>query len=621
MSLRKSPSQIYVNPQFKLSPENVENLPKMAKVSAADENIQERVMDIIKGTVARGTSAKWGVYDDDLKETICDEENPHVRVLTIREGLHPEMDPDSDPTAYDVTYVYIHNNGIKPDENTLNVFNTQFFKRISYSLERATKKSRKLIKLGEPNVSRYLLSIIEPLYAFWQNPFVPDRKGEFASVLLFCKNCQFEFAVLSITYGKNDQVFLSEKQDDAFVKSSLLEDVEIHGAFGSTTQHSPIFRLFMDFLTENRGVPEANARDEVTEILKELVKLSETRKITTDDVLSYFFSYIEVPCFEWVGNYELIHGTQVMRDEYNEFEKVRKMSILKNGACTLNMALTMMQIRKRSPVFYLHNAGGVAGCKCYANAAASNDMITLAWSNVKKELQELIQCRDPRHEFKMFNSNHCIPELNPYRHKTYTNWDAQFLFIDYTTAVYMFTERNRILVRNDAFLRLQGELDDSYKTLQQSLNESLTSRWEQYEKAQKSASHKKHPGFVNDDFNIDDDDDEEGNERKNEGRDDKDSQPSRGKKHNRDDEIRHYPYENVTSHFREDKLPIVEDELPIVEDELPIVEDESPIVDEYTDQFSRQPPKQNHDDDDDEDDIPIVPRPPGGYYQKKPRRV
>ena len=340
------------------------------------------------------------------------------------------------------------------------------------------------------------------------------------------------------------------------------------------------------------------------------MKLSEKRFITTDDILPYFLSYIEVPCFEWVGNYELIHGTQMMRDEYNEFEKVRKMSILKNGACTLNMALTMMQIRKRSPVFYLHNAGGVAGCKCYANAAASNDMITLARSDAKEELQELIQCRDPRHEFKMFNSNHCIPELNPYRYKTYSSESVQFLFIDYTTAVYMFTERNRILMSNDAFLHSPGELNDAYITLQKNLNESLTSRWEQFEKAQKSANYKKHPGFENDDFDIDDDD--EGDEQKNEGRDDEDFQLNRGKKHNRDDEIRHNPFENETSLFREDELPIVEDELPIVDDE-------------YTDQFSRHLPKQNDggddDGDDDDDDIPVAPRPPGGYYQKKPRQV
>ena len=52
------------------------------------------------------------------------------------------------------------------------------------------------------------------------------------------------------------------------------------------------------------------------------------------------------------------------------------------------MALAMMQIRKRSPVFYLHNAGGVGGCRCYSNAASSNEMITLNAVNALSELRE-----------------------------------------------------------------------------------------------------------------------------------------------------------------------------------------------------------------------------------------
>jgi hypothetical protein len=501
VSLRIEPTKLVVNDNFQLKDETIDNLPKMPKLSDGDENIQQRVMDIITGTVARGTSAQWGVFDEDTKETLCGEENPHVRILTIREGLHPDLNLDDDPSAYDVTFVYIHNDGETPDENTLNAFNNaQLFKRILFSLELATKKAKKLARLSERNLPSFTRSITRDLYDFWKSPFLQKNKGEFASVLLFCKNCQFEFAVLSVAYGKNDQLFLHERADEKFVSSPVLRYVDHYGNFQSTDQSSPIFRLFLTYLMKSRRMPEDQAHQKTTLILQELQELSVQRKLKKNDVLSYFFHYIEIPCFDWVGNLEFIHGSQVMRDEFNELEQVREMSILKNGACTLNMALAMMQLRKRSPVFYLHNAGGIGGCRCYSNAASSNDMITLKAFSALLELQELLQPKNIFHEFQMFNSNHCLPELNPERYESYTH--SQFLFIDYKTAAFLFTERNGILMINPEFEDIRQSQNRDFLMKQNEANETLKTRWKKYMNSKQTANHKKQPKFENDDFDL-----------------------------------------------------------------------------------------------------------------------
>ena len=100
----------------------------------------------------------------------------------------------------------------------------------------------------------------------------------------------------------------------------------------------------------------------------------------------------------------------------------------------------------------------------------------------------------------MFNSNHCLPELNPEKYESYTN--THFLFIDYKTAAFLFTERNRILMKNPEFENIRQEQNRDFLMKQDEANETLETRWKKYLNSKQTANHKKQPKFENDDFDL-----------------------------------------------------------------------------------------------------------------------
>jgi hypothetical protein len=289
--------------------------------------------------------------------------------------------------------------------------------------------------------------------------------------------------VLSIAWGIIEKICVHNKDEEAFVTSSMWNLID---SFEHNEDY--IFEECIKFLNIQRNISRYDAHIIVSNIFKKLH--AKESKITKDDVLKNFFPYIDVPCFNWVGNLELIHGTHAMRDEYNEFQKIRQICVLKNGSCTLNMALTMMQLKHISPVFYLQNAGGIAGCRCYTNAAASNDMISLLSHDAIVDLKELIVNEKVSHQFHMFNSNHCVPELNPKKHNIYSNDLADFLFIDFTTAVYLFTKRNNILKTNKVFQIFKQQAFDNYTAAQRQADRTIVKRLQKYDKSKTSKRNK-----------------------------------------------------------------------------------------------------------------------------------
>jgi hypothetical protein len=84
----------------------------------------------------------------------------------------------------------------------------------------------------------------------------------------------------------------------------------------------------------------------------------------------------------------------------------------------------------------------------------------------------------------LFNSNHCDPLLNPHKYNAYTHETATFLFVDYFTAVYLFTKRYEALKSDAIFTRQREVEDDDYKIAQQEADETLAERLEAFQKSQ-----------------------------------------------------------------------------------------------------------------------------------------
>jgi hypothetical protein len=356
--------------KFEITPKKVENLPKIPKLLHNDENIQQRTFDIINGTVQKGTKSVWGLRDE-LGNLICDEKNPQLRILTIREKMS-NTENEKPPDNYTVTYVYLCNDGNQIRDDVNYALNSGILLKFKKSIESTMKH----VKKADSGVLRNVRKTVETFNEFWQNPFVAYKKSEFASVLLFCHSCEEDSSICSVIWGKNDKLFLP--RDTSFVNADIFNEVEVYGQIHESIEDE-IVNTCLEYLTEICHMKEDDARSRLTLMIHELREKKE--HLTKADIFSYFIDYIEVPCFKRVSNLEMIHATKSMSSEYDQLKKVKQVSVLKNGSCTLNMALTMKQLKEKSNVFYLENAGGIAGCKCYTNAAATNGMVTMVSEN------------------------------------------------------------------------------------------------------------------------------------------------------------------------------------------------------------------------------------------------
>ena len=461
-----------------ITPENIANLPEAPKLKPADANIQQRVLDIICGTVARGTESKWGIpLHSDSDIIIGGENDPNLRILNILEEIPFEhlASSSSDspgfsnqPTFYKVTYIYVYNNGIVPDANITQQFTSganSFFQKISKHLDE--------LKFHAQPLQNYLSSITYMVNSFWKFPFNPNRQGEFAGLLIFSRNIDeidqpFEekinindgLSVISMLWGRNSKCCIMTSDVESqfnIYPFTLIGDKNL-----GKTNTSLISTKCKRYLVFYKKMLEVDASNLVQRIFEDLnKKIAQNVYVNKNDLLCYLFDHINIPCFEWVGNCEEIYQTGAL-SVTEDLRKIRKLTVLKNGSCTLNMSLTMMQLRKQGElIMYLNNAGGIAGCKCYSNAASTNGLLSfLSEKNAFYNLNELILCDEPDMVFKLFNSNHCDGTINKASdYQKYFGKTREFLFIDFETAVRIFTRRHDLLLNKHS--RKRGSDFDS----------------------------------------------------------------------------------------------------------------------------------------------------------------
>ena len=469
----------FVDGDFNLSDENFANLPPMQKLTSEGENVEQRIIDIISGTVAGGTKIKWGVdmkTEDGGVFSIGTEDCDFFKILDISEEK-----PDG-TGLYHVIYVYIQCDSLDLISNKqlqeLDRIREAFQKyqpliQLRSVLEKTLENTAEIRMIGVEQSA--LASFIDMFDDMSRKYCSTCRDPNFGGLLLFCDTCagNDNFVTLACQAGYIKTVFLNRNQS-------------IEKLLSKITRTQKIDRVDSDWLFQLLLEPEMIAPGDVVQSDEERVegvkqmisRLTEWAfdhpdlKWNFTHVQRCFLNFLNVAYVENVGNLEAanvgnpslqlfrniktaLKNTKTAPDVTHVFSK----AAIFHSSCTLSMSLTFMQLRNQDcDMFELNNTGEVGGCLCYSKAASVNQMISFV-GKFKEDFKEMYSGDDPTYEFRVFNNNHCDPKINP-RYASYSDSNPMF-FIDIATAVSLFTKRK---IRIQKKIQLGG-LDDDHSSV------------------------------------------------------------------------------------------------------------------------------------------------------------
>ena len=463
---------------FRITDLNFSNLPRAPKLHARDDNIQKIVYDIIHGTVAAGTHMQWGIEfgtraeardrdrafhrerysvndedhvndeDDDNDVSVNDdidvgddddpvllgtEDSEFFKILNIIEEK-----PGNDAGVYRLTYIFLQNDSpdLLTDKQLLELNEVRHLLLMHPEMQKirnALVKTKKKM-IAESIQFNTLQSFMQVFDGMCR---MPGKQSEvsFASLLLFCENCEDDTMTMACQFGFINTFFLHLPMEAREILKKFQESPELSQAdVGRLTQ-----------LIANKSqqpLPEDEIQNTIDEIQKWKLRNPKVQLLHRQ-IHRYFFPFVDIPHFDWVGNLEVFsHESSSHRSLMQIKAKLKEdldvQSIVRNSSCTLLMALTMMQLRSQGcKIMELCNAGKIRGCMCYSNAASANEMMSIMGSS-KEGLKELLDCRNPEHEFTVFNRNDCLGN-------EFFKFSGHMYFIDIPSAVCLFTKRKEKL--------------------------------------------------------------------------------------------------------------------------------------------------------------------------------
>jgi hypothetical protein len=502
------PQLNFVDDDFTLSDANFANLPPMQKLADEGENVQQRIIDIISGTVAAGTKVKWGIdmkTDDGGFIRIGTEDSDFFKILDITEEK-----PDK-KGFYHVIYIYLQ-------DQSLDLISDEELRELNHIRE-ALLTYPSLVKLREnpehimENTKTLGLIGVEQSALLMFINLVNDMTQEYTSInqepnfgglLLFSDggSGETDYVVSACQTGYVKTVFpnTNKSLDNLLLKITRVQridqiDTDRLFQLMVMTDRGENDRGANDRGANDRGENDRGANDtggndrddDATETQVEIVKQMISRvmewasdhpdlKWNPTHVRRCFSNFINVPYIDYVGNLEAANEgnpfLKVFRNiktalktpetpEISETPETPEISetqgkaqptraAIANSSCTLSMSLTLMQLRNQGcEMFELHNTGEVGGCMCYSKAALVNQMISLI-GKFNTNFHEMYNGDDASHAFRIFNNNHCNPKLNP-QHTNYSDSNSMF-FIDIATAVSLFTNRKKRIEDNEYHL-------------------------------------------------------------------------------------------------------------------------------------------------------------------------
>lgn len=352
-------------------------LPPLPRVNDSVLKFEEKVHNIITGTVARSTTeSRWGMKIGLRNVGLFSD--PIFKLYTIT-----EIDPTNTSQTYSVFYIYL-TYGSSYEEFKLFRSQTACGRIITKSLERSVLavELRRKSGLIHKDLS-YEKSALMVANRYWNEPEKMTEKGMWISLLVFSSDCSNTAVILSTTYGS-------------------LQDLPV--AIDNTQPEEKI-RLPYISLVGNIETISAHALKYVQDIDSDMD--------TDSDEASY------EPDMDMKQEARLLDE---IRSKYKEDEKQSSdiPASIQTGSCTLNMSLTMMVLRSlKHNMMYLENAGGIPGCKCYSTAASVNEMFSIVYKSddlLMYPLDKTIRGDGTQFQlekykqYRLFNSTHCDPK-------------------------------------------------------------------------------------------------------------------------------------------------------------------------------------------------------------------
>jgi hypothetical protein len=480
---------------------------------------ERRLGDIISGNVALGTTFKWGLEVKsaaaDIQTMIIGLQDSHfLRILNITEG-NP-----SDDDSYTLTYVFLKKTS-ETIQQDLDDFayckaNVGKFQQIQLGIVSALRALQNTKDSKYPKTASYETAALMQFRDLWENPS-NSQNDVFASVLLFCKQCETGNSVLSAICGTIDTIILGDDDDDESMKKELVDIINTY--FPGHHQSGPSFEsIVSDFLVRRRGNLSSHALKCALDLKEQCLHDASFCKnhMKMRRFLRNSRPCINVPYFSYVGNTELasefalgrvLSPHQSTRREAIEFRNLKHRAkvhdlnrALLTGSCSLNMSFTLRQLRESFPIMYLQNSGGLRGCRCYLNAAGTNKFVSFILNGDFHESDEsddddpthqLDQLDQPDGQFDPFAPEgleqlKSLLEAKPFSEsfayevvqcgKERRFDDENYLFfIDQNVLDFILAERNRILIRNrqDRQDRQDRELTRKRKRIDKEKKESL----------------------------------------------------------------------------------------------------------------------------------------------------
>ena len=464
---------------FRVTDLNFSNLPRAPKLPERDDNIQKIVYDLIHGTVAAGTNVQWGIEfdvdDDDNPQLIGTEDSEFFKIFHIVEER-----PNSDK-VYRVTFVFLQNNSpdLLTDEQIaeLNTVRRVLSRHPEMQQIRQLLPKAKdaLDASGSFDVGRAaLVSFMRIFDRMCGNERVPL---EFASLLLFCENCEDDMMTMACQAGCIDTFFLNPLREATLIFKNFETSGKLSPADVGRLTQLIVNQRSTSMISTNPSTPQPSTppsaafpsltEDEIQstiDVIQEWKSKHPGRHFLSGQLRRYFLPFIDIPHFLWVGNLQVAFKETSSYSSVMDIKSTLKehrdiQSVIRNSSCTLLMALTMMHLRRHGyQVMDLENAGRIGGCICYSNASSVNDMMSIM-GNSKTGLRELLHRQSTNHKFKVFNRNDCI-SADEYVHS------GDMYFIDIPSAVCLFTKRkDRLIAKAKMRLRNQSVTEASQSNI------------------------------------------------------------------------------------------------------------------------------------------------------------
>ena len=487
------PQVNFVDDDFTLSDANFANLPPMQKLADEGENVEQRIIDIISGTVAAGTKVKWGIdmkTDDGGVIRIGTEDSDFFKILDITEEK-----PDK-RGFYHVIYIYIQDQPLDfISDEQLRELNHIREALLTYpSLVKLRKNLEQTMEntetFGLIGIEQYTLMTFISLFDDMTREYASNnQEPNFGGLLLFSDegsddNTNYVISACQTGYVKSVFLNTNKSLENLLLKITRVQRID-------QIDMDRLFQLMVMMMTDdgrggnNKGENyrggvgrDSDATETQVEIVKQMIsKVTEwasdhpNLKWNPIHVRRCFLNFINVPYIDYVGNLEaanegnpflkVFRNIKTSLKTLNTQDKAARSTrvAIANSSCTLSMSLTLMQLRNQGcEMFELYNIGSVGGCMCYSKAASVNQMISFI-GKFNTNFNEMCNGDDVSHAFRIFNNNHCNPEFNPL-HTNYSDSNSMF-FIDIATAVSLFTRRKKRIEYKEYYrLKRRGGDDD-----------------------------------------------------------------------------------------------------------------------------------------------------------------